>query len=53
MTLSNNENEALVRRLSDDIHQFKTNHHLPDDLESSINSHFFTWSFFEYVPLFD
>ena len=38
MAQSNNEHEALVRRLSDDIHQFKTNHHLPDDLESSLNS---------------
>ena len=29
------ENEALVRRLSNDLNQFKTSHHLPDDLESS------------------
>jgi len=31
------ENDAIVRRLSDDIHQFRTSHHLPDDLESSKN----------------
>ena len=30
-----NDQDALVRRLSDDFHQFKTSHHLPDDLESS------------------
>lgn len=29
------ENEVLARRLSDDFQQFKTIHHLPDDLESS------------------
>ncbi|CAF3438686.1 unnamed protein product [Rotaria sp. Silwood1] len=34
MTQPTQENEAIVRRLSDDIHQFKTSHHLPDDLES-------------------
>lgn len=30
-----NDQDALARRLSDDFHQFKTSHHLPDDLESS------------------
>ena len=35
MTQSTQEKEALVRRVSADINQFKTNHHLPDDLESS------------------
>ncbi|CAF2654441.1 unnamed protein product [Rotaria sp. Silwood2] len=34
MTQSPQEKEALVRRLSDDLNQFKTSHHLPDDLES-------------------
>ncbi|CAF1042478.1 unnamed protein product [Adineta steineri] len=34
MAQTPNENEALVRRLSNDINQFKTSHHLPDDLES-------------------
>jgi hypothetical protein len=36
MAQPTNENEAIVRRLSDDFIQFKTSHHLPDDLESSI-----------------
>lgn len=31
---TNNDQDALARRLSDDFHQFKTSHHLPDDLES-------------------
>jgi hypothetical protein len=35
MAQSSNESEVLTRRLSDDITQFKTSHHLPDDLESS------------------
>lgn len=35
------ENDALaVRRLSDDIIQFRTSHHLPDDLESSTFENF-------------
>jgi len=41
MAQANNEHEAIVRRLSDDIIQFKTSHHLPDDLESSIKLNFF------------
>ncbi len=40
MAQSANETDVLVRRLSDDINHFKTSHHLPDDLESSINSNF-------------
>lgn len=34
MAQTNNENDNYVRRLSDDIHNFKASHHLPDDLES-------------------
>lgn len=36
MAQTTTDNEALARRLSDDFIQFKTSHHLPDDLESSI-----------------
>jgi hypothetical protein len=51
MAEPNIESDALVRRLSNDIIQFKTSHHLPDDLESSINSKF---NFFiEYISWFD
>ena len=35
MAKATTENDVLVRRLSDDFQQFKTSHHLPDDLESS------------------
>jgi hypothetical protein len=35
MAQSTNENDALVRRLSNEFIQFRTTHHLPDDLESS------------------
>ncbi|CAF1534927.1 unnamed protein product [Adineta ricciae] len=34
MAQTSNENEAVVRRLSNDLNQFRTTHHLPDDLES-------------------
>lgn len=36
MAQPTNENDNYVRRLSDDIHNFKASHHLPDDLESSM-----------------
>jgi hypothetical protein len=35
MAQAPNETDAVVRRLSDDFQQFRTSHHLPDDLESS------------------
>ncbi len=47
-----NENDVLVRRLSDDFQQFKTSHHLPDDLESSKNQFSSVFFFFKYFLFF-
>lgn len=51
MARTTTDNDVLTRRLSDDFIQFKTSHHLPDDLESSIKSNFVFFLFYNFLIL--